>query len=44
MERERESTVRETYRPFGIAVRWERWVERETEWYHQSAKGNREKK
>ena len=42
---ERESTARETYRPFGIAaVRWKTWGEREMEWYHQRAEGNREKK
>lgn len=36
--------MRETYRPFGIAVRLEGREEEETEWYHKSAKGNREKK
>lgn len=31
--------MRETYRPFGIAVRWEKDGRGgETEWYHQSAK------
>jgi len=36
--------MRETYRPFGIAVTMGKWGKGEAEWYHQNAQGNRKKK